>query len=84
MSEEMGIVNTWCNETEVLLDEFDVMEEKLQELNVGFKSGEPLETGEQEVKETKKEKRARIKEEKAALREDMIEQIEKLSVSLKL
>ncbi len=82
MSEEMKIVNTWCNETDVLLDEYDVMEQKLQELNVGYKSEQPQETGEQEVKETKKQKRARVKEEKAKLREDMIEHIEKLSVSL--
>ena len=39
MSEEMKIVNTWCNETEVLLDEYDVMEQKLQEMNVGYKAG---------------------------------------------
>ena len=83
MSEEMDIVNTWCNETDVLLDEYDVMEGKLQEMNVGYKSGEPAETGEQEGKETKREKRARMKEEKALLREEMIQQIEKLSVSFK-
>ena len=82
MSEEMRIVNTWCNETEVLLDEYDVMEQKLQDLNVGYKAGPPQETGEQEVKtESKKEKRARLKEEKSTLREHMIQQIEKLSVS---
>lgn len=82
MSEEMNLVNTWCNETEVLLDEYDVMEQKLQDLNVGYKSGAPQETEQEQVKtETKKEKRARIKEEKAELREDMIQQIEKLSVS---
>ena len=82
MSEEMKIVNTWCNETEVLLDKYDVMEQKLQEMNVGYKAGQPQETGEQEVKtESKKEKRARLKEEKSTLREHMIQQIEKLSVS---
>ena len=81
MAEEMKIVNTWCNETEVLLDEYDVMEKKLQDLNIG-KSDPPAETGEQEVKkESKREKRARIKEEKAELREEMIQQVEKLSVS---
>ena len=79
----MDIVNTWCNETDVLLDEYDVMEGKLQELNVGYKSGETAETGEQEVKETKREKRARMEEEKTLLREEMIQQIEKLSVSFK-
>jgi hypothetical protein len=82
MSEEMRIVNTWCNETEVLLDEYDVMEQKLQDLNVGYKAGPPQETGKQEVKtESKKEKRARLKEEKSTLKEHMIQQIEKLSVS---
>ena len=82
MSEEMNLVNTWCNESEVLLNEYDVMEQKLQDLNVGYKSGESPESEEDQGKtETKKEKRARIKEEKAELREDMIQQIEKLSVS---
>ena len=82
MSEEMNLVNTWCNESEVLLNEYDVMEQKLQDLNVGYKSEESPESKEEQGKtETKKEKRARIKEEKAELREDMIQQIEKLSVS---
>ena len=82
MSEEMNLVNTWCNETEVLLDEYEVMEQKLHDLNVGYKSGESPDTEQEQAKtETKKEKRARIKEEKAELREDMIQQIEKLSVS---
>ena len=80
-AEEMRIVNTWCNETEVLLDEYDEYD-KLQDLNVGYKAGPPQETGEQEVKtESKKEKRARLKEEKSTLREHMIQHIEKLSVS---
>lgn len=83
MSEEMSNVETWCDETEALLDEYDVMEQKLQDLNVGFSVGSAEESGEQEVKkETKRQKRARIKEEKAELHEVMIQQIEKLSVSL--
>ena len=82
MSEEMNLVNTWCNETEVLLDEYEVMEQKLQDLNVGYQSGASQDAEQEQAKtETKKEKRARIKEEKAELREDMIQQIEKLSVS---
>ncbi|XP_028414728.1 nuclear anchorage protein 1-like isoform X2 [Dendronephthya gigantea] len=79
MSAEMTIVKTWCNETELLLNEYDVMEKRLQDLNVG-KSDPPPVTGEQTEKtETKREKRARIKEEKAELREEMIQNVENLA-----
>ena len=81
MAEEMNVVNTWCNETEVLLDEFDAKEQKLQDLNVG-KSDAPQEPSEEVKQETKREKRARIQDEKANLREEMIETVERLVVSI--
>lgn len=71
-------MDTWCSDTEILLDELDGMEKKFQDLTSG-KQDEAVE--EDKEKETEKKKRERMKAEKEKLTEDMIKVVENLSVS---